>query len=441
MFAHCFRPLAVVRVFRLAGAVAAALTVTVTLAQSPPALTLEQALRLAQDRSLQLPARDAAAAAARDMAAAAGQRPDPVLKAGINNLPADGPNRFALTRDFMTMRSIGVMQEFTREDKRKARSERFERAAEVAEADRALALANLQRDTATAWLERYYQERMREVLRSQRDEAGLQIEAADAAYRGGSGAQADVFLARSAVAQIEDRMAQVQQQIDVATTRLARWVGPLADAPLGASPALDSVRLHEQGLETQLSLEPRIVVLARQEAMAQADAEVAQTSKKSDISVEVMFSQRGPAFSNMLSVNLSMPLQWDQKSRQDREVAAKLAVVEQLRLEREEATRVVVAEALAMLQEWRSDQSRLTRYMTTLLPLAAQRTRASIAAYRGGNVPLKAVLESRFGEIDTRLEQLRLEMNTARLWAQLNFLLPVLPVMPVDPVTRSATRP
>ena len=435
MFAYCFRPPAVVGAFRLAGAIAAAFTVSVTLAQSPPALSLDQALRLAQDRSQQLPARDAAAAASRDMAVVAGQRPDPVLKASITNLPVDGPDRFSLTRDFMTMRSIGVMQEFTREDKRKARSARFEREADVAEADRTLALANLQRDTATAWLERYYQERTRKVLVSQRDEAGLQIEAADAAYRGGRGAQADVFLARSAVAQIEDRIAQVQQQIDVATTRLARWVGPRADAPLGTAPAMDVVRLHEQGLDAQLAREPRIVLLARQEAMAQADAEVAQTSKRSDISVEVMYSQRGPAFSNMLSVNLSMPLQWDQKSRQDRDVAAKLGLVEQARLEREEVTRGVFAEALTMLQEWRSDQSRLTRYTTTLLPLAAERTRASIAAYRGGNGPLKAVLESRLGEIDTRLEQLRLEMNAARLWAQLNYF------VPVDPVTPSATRP
>jgi len=439
MFSHCFRPPAVVGAFRSAAIVVAAftatVTVTVTWAQSPPALTLDQALRLAQDRSRQLPARDAAAAAARDMAVAAGQRPDPVLKASITNLPVDGPDRFSLTRDFMTMRSIGVMQEFTREDKRKARSARFEREADVAEADRTLALVNLQRDTATAWLERYYQERLRETLVSQRDEAGLQIEAADAAYRGGRGAQADVFLARSAVAQIEDRIAQVQQQIDVATTRLARWVGPRADAPLGAAPAMDVVRLHEQDLDAQLAREPRIVLLARQEAMAEADAEVAQTSKKSDISVEVMFSQRGPAYSNMLSVNLSMPLQWDQKNRQDREVAARLAVVEQARLEREEASRSVFAEALTMLQEWRSDQSRLTRYTTMLLPLAAERTRASIAAYRGGNGPLKAVLESRLGEIDTRLEQLRLEMNAARLWAQLNYF------MPVDPVTPSATHP
>ena len=123
-------------------------------------------------------------------------------------------------------------------------------------------------------------------------------------------------------------------------------------------------------------------------------------------------------------VNLSVPLQWDRKNRQDREVAAKLALVEQLRAEREEATRMHVADALVMLQEWRSHRERLTRYDASLLPLAAERTRASMAAYRGGSGPLTAVLEARRGEIDTRMERLRLEMEAARLWAQLNYLLP-----------------
>ena len=38
-----------------------------------------------------------------------------------------------------------------------------------------------------------------------------------------------------------------------------------------------------------------------------------------------MFSQRGSAYSNMVSLNVSVPLQWDQKNRQDRELAARLA--------------------------------------------------------------------------------------------------------------------
>ena len=404
-------------------ALAAALGLGALHAHATP-LTLDEALRLAQERSRQLPAQDASAQASRQMAIAAGQRPDPILKAGINNLPINGSDRFSFTNDFMTMRSLGVSQEFTRDGKLKARAARFEREAEVAEAGRQLALANLHRDTAMAWLDRYFQERMREVLITQRDEAKLQIEAADAAYRGARGSQADVFAARSAVAQIEDRIAQTERQVTTANTLLARWVGSAAAATLAAPPTLDVVRLRPEELETELARHPQIAVMFKQEAVAQAEAEVARSAKQTDVSVELMYSQRGPAYSNMVSVNVSIPLQWDQKNRQDRELDAKLAIVEQMRAQREEETRMHAAEALAMLQEWRDDRERLIRYDASLLPLATERTRAAIAGYRGGTGPLASVLEARRGEIDTRMERLRLEMEAARLWAQLNYLVP-----------------
>jgi len=408
----------------VAGACVAQTPIVAAPAASAPTLSLAQALRQAADRSRQLAAGSAQAQAAREMATAAGRRPDPVLKAGIINMPINGPDAFSLTRDFMTMRSIGVMQEFTHGDKLAARAARFDREAEAAQASRALAFANLQRDTAMAWLGRYYQERVLDLLRSQRAEAALQIEAADAAYRGGRGAQADVFAARSAVALIDDRIRQAEQQVVSAKTMLSRWVGDIADQPLDALPPLAAVGLDAHGLESQVVHHPELAMMARQEEAARAEAEVAQSNKRSDWSVELMYSQRGPAYSNMVSLSVSIPLQLDQDMRQDRELAAKLALAEQVRAQREEATRQHLAETRSWLQEWQSNRGRLAHYDDTLIPLAGERTRAALAAYRGGSGVLANVLDARRTEIDTRLERLRLEMETAGRWAQLQYLLP-----------------
>ena len=388
------------------------------------ALTLDRALRAAQDRSRQLVAQDSAASASREMAVAASQWPDPTFKAGVNNLPIGGPDRFSLTRDFMTMRSIGVAQEITRTDKRKARSARFGREAETAEAARAVALADLRRDTAKAWLDRHYQERMLDVLRTQRTEAALQIDAADAAYRGGRGSQADAFGARSAVALIDDRIRQTERQVATARTRLARWVGADANQALGTPPSVATARLDPAALESQLAHHPQIVLMVKQEEMARADVDIARSNKRADWSVELMYSQRGPAYSNMVSINVSIPLQFDQKNRQDREVTAKLAVLEQMRAQREEATREHVAETLGWLQTWQSERERLAHYDSGLIVLAAERTRAAMAAYRGGSGALSAVLDARRMEIETRMDRLRLEMEAAALWAQLEYLIP-----------------
>jgi outer membrane protein TolC len=395
-----------------------------SVAYAQPVLTLDHALRLAQERSRQLVAQDYAAASAREMAVAAAQLPDPMLTAGINNLPINGADRFSLTRDFMTMRSVGVMQEFTRDDKRKARAARFDREADVAAAGRTQALANLQRDTALAWLDRYYQQRMREVLTAQRDEARLQIEATDAGYRGGRGSQADVFVARSAVAQIEDRIAQAERQIATAQTRLARWIGESASQPLGATPNTETIRVDSAGLEAVIARHPQIELMAKQEQVARAEVDIAQTNKRSDWSAELMYSQRGPAYSNMISINFSIPWQLDRGNRQDRELAAKLALADQMQAQREEATRELVADARSWLQQWQNNRDRLARYDSSLIPLAAERTRAAIAAYRGGSAPLSGVLEARRMEIDTRMDRVRLEMENASLWTQLEYLIP-----------------
>ena len=387
-------------------------------------LTLSQAVQLSQQYSQQMAAQEAAAQAARHMAVVAGQLPELTLKLGVNNLPVSGSDQFSLTSDFMTMQSVGVMREFTRADKRQARTARFEREAEVADANRDLAQTYLQRDTATAWLERHFQERTLDLLQIQRTEAALQVEAAEAAFRGGRGSQADVFAARSAVAWIDDRMQQTQTQVRIATTRLVRWVGPLGHQALAASPDLSVLAINTGRLEDFLQAHPQAIVMARQEAAARAEADIVRSEKKADWTVELMVNQRGPAYSNMASINFSVPLQLNQGNRQDRELAAKLALVQQMQAQREEAQRERSAQIRAWLMQWQGNRERLATFDRILLPLSQQRTQAALTAYRGnGNGgTLTTVLEARRMHIDARMDQLRLEMETAGLWAQLNYL-------------------
>jgi outer membrane protein TolC len=258
----------------------------------------------------------------------------------------------------------------------------------------------------------------------QRSETALQIDAAEAAYRGGRGAQADVFAARSALAQIDDRIRQADLQVATAKTSLARWVGPSAEQPLGEMPPLSAVRLDTPDLEARLEQHPQLALMASQEATARAEADIARSNRRPDMSVELMYSQRGPAYSNMVSVNVSIPLQWDRTHRQDRELAAKLADTEQLRAQREEATREQVARTRTLLLQWTSARDRLAHYDSTLIPLAADQGQAASAAYRGGSAPLAAVLDARRSEIDRRVERLQLEMEAANLWARLEYLIP-----------------
>ncbi|MDP3271440.1 TolC family protein, partial [Limnobacter sp.] len=161
------------------------------------ALSLSQALALAEQRSEALRAQDAATQAAQSQATAAGELPDPMLNLEVINIPANGPDQFSLAADFMTMRGVGVSQTFTRKDKREAQASVFNKNAEFAQAGKLRALSRLRTATAQAYLDRFYLQEILALLQSQRAELELQIEAANALYRSGKAPQTDVFAART----------------------------------------------------------------------------------------------------------------------------------------------------------------------------------------------------------------------------------------------------
>ena len=387
-------------------------------------LSLPDVQRRAVERSRQVAAQDAAVTASREMAVAAAQLPDPVLKLGVDNLPVNGADRFSLTRDFMTMRRIGLMQELTREKKRELRGQKFEREADKSTAEKDAAIAAIQRDSAIAWLERYYAEAMAAVLAEQAAQARTEIIAAEGAYRGGRGSQADAIATHSTLAALEERASEYASRIRVAKANLARWIGEGADAPLAAPPAMDAVRLETGALETHLATHPEIVMLAQQEQIAVTEARIAQAARTPDWTVELAYQQRGPEFSNMVSLGVSVPLPWDRANRQDREIASKLAMAEQARAQREEMLRAHIGEVRAMLDEWHNKRERLTRYERDLIPLARERTKAALAGYQGGKATIGDLLMARRNESEVQIQAVQLETEAARHWAKLNFLLP-----------------
>ncbi|MBK8743101.1 MAG: TolC family protein [Betaproteobacteria bacterium] len=393
-------------------------------ADSLEPLPLADALRIAAGQSPQQAAAAAAARAASEAAIAAGELPDPVLKFGLENFPIEGADRFSIAREPMTMRRIGVMQEMPRAGKLTLRRERFEAEAVRERIGGTAALSTLQRDTALAWLDRYFAERQLDALRELVVEARLAIDGAEIAYRSNRGMRPDIAAARSAVAQLDDRTDQLERQRKTAVIQLARFVGDAAERPLGAGPDWISPPAHASRLEDSMAHHPDLEGLAQQAAIADIDVRLARLAKQPDWSWEVTYQRRGSSFGDMVSFGISIPLPLWTANRQDRDVAAKVATLEQVQAQREEMRRAHLAEARAMVAEWESLRARLARYDASLLPLARERAAATLDAYRAGAAMLTQVLDARRAEIDVRIVRLELERDFARVWAQLAYLIP-----------------
>src|ERR1700716_4285646 len=122
-------------------------------AQDGP-LSLEDAVDKALQEAPQVTASAATLEAAGAVAPSAGRLPDPELVTGVDNLPINSAERYSLTRDFMTMRKIGVMQSFPNGEKRRLQGERAQREIAVAQGELLKTRFDTSRAVAEAWIAR-----------------------------------------------------------------------------------------------------------------------------------------------------------------------------------------------------------------------------------------------------------------------------------------------
>jgi outer membrane protein, heavy metal efflux system len=384
---------------------------------APLTLSLAEAQAAAMQRSQALPAQAAAADAARQRAVAAAQRPDPVLRLGLDNVPVEGGGPSLLTREATTARSLGLVQALPDADKRKARAQVYEREADQALARRALAARSVAREAGLAWFSVRAALQRLQVIDAQQLEADQVQEAADAAYRAGRGSQADLFAARAARVRLDDQRLQAEAQRDRARAGLRRWVGDAADRPLADAPRLD--RLWPGQVVDD---DPELQLATARERQAAAAADVAREERRADWSVDLRFQQRGPRFDNMMSLGLSLPLRWDLANRQDRELDARLALLRQAEADRTEVQRSRDAELERWQLRWRSGLARLQLHDAQRQPLAHNRVQAALSAYRAGSGALLAVLEARQAVLTLQLDRVQVELEVATDWLRLETL-------------------
>lgn len=387
-------------------------------------LSLAEALKIGEGASPRLAAQGAALAAARELVPRASELPDPKLRFGIENLPVNGPDRFQYNADSMTMRKIGVMQDFPNGDKRKLRGERAARERDVEAANLAAQRAGVRREVALAWLELSYAQQARAPLADLSREFQLQLGTVSAAISAGRQTTGDALALRGATEAAQDRIIEQDRAIERARFALAAWLPEDALRPLADPPETSRFEHAPTALLAELHEHPDQRVYAEREALARADLALAANSKKPDWSLELSYGQRGPAFDNMISLMVSVDLPWETAKRQDRDIAAKRLLAGQAQAQAEEARRMHEAELRGIYADWQTAGVRIERFEKLLLPLARERVAAALAAYRGGRGELAMVLEARRAETETRLGSLQAQAERARAWAKLNYLLP-----------------
>jgi cobalt-zinc-cadmium efflux system outer membrane protein len=402
-------------------ALALMLVVATASAQDAEAvLTLDAAVDLALTQQPQLEAQRAAADGARESVAAASQLPDPRLSFGISDLTITGPDSYSLRRESDTQIMTGISQDFPRGDSRRLRGVRAQHLADWQDSELQRLRRDIERETALAWIDAWKPERAQALALAAAEQAELQTQAADIAYRAGKASQSDLLAARVALEMLRDEIAADKQAAAHARNQLSRWIGAAAFRPL--PPALPQRPLPAlASLQQQMTSHPHLDANAKQVEVAQDEVALARQAYKPGWNVELDYGYR-PEYADYATLKVGIDLPFFTHNRQDRELAARLAELNRMEALAEDGRRMHLAELRLNYRDWELLQQRLEHFDQLILPQAESRGDAARVAWQSGAGTLMQVLDARRAALALRLQRLDLEADNARHLAQLRYL-------------------
>lgn len=411
-------------------AVAAALAVALfPMPQAQAGFSRLAAERAAVEDALTLEALSQEVDAQRAEARATRALPNPQLRLGLANLPAD---TFAWDQEPMTQLQVSLRQALPNG---KARIARFDAAMEGARQtseQRALAALELRAAVREQLIDlAWRRERGQLLARQEAVLAHLEAQALSA-FEAGRGAESDVLEARVA------RQSRVQAQLQnntalaAAEARLQRWLPEalLRQEPPSTLTALFPVLASwptSAAVMDQLEAHPaaRRLEAAWKRAGAQRDA--AKADFGPDYAVDVAYGARDDLSPlgrrpDLLSagITISLPLFAKEKQAQGL-LAAEL---------REEGQRTALRDALRALKaDYDSQRSvavqqseALTHYEATLLPLAKRHWERSLALFSEGTLPFDRALGAALALLSTQSAALDLKRQRTQSESALLFL-------------------
>ena len=383
-------------------------------------LSFNQALSIALQTAPELQASAAQLDAAQQNAIPAGALPDPKLAVGINNMPIEGNNRFSTSADFMTMRQIGVMQEFPNRAKRRARQAEANSEIDLAAINVQLDTRQILSLTAQSWIQLHALEQQLVVLEQLDKENNLLTKTHEASHTGKQSMVMDTLIPEEENALLQERRDELLRLHSRARAQLQRWLGDAALQPLsGRAPEWP---LSLSDLEHSLAQNPEFL---RYEPMTQKlDAQVAaaRAAKRPDWGVEVMYGARGYPAEDMLSLKFTVDLPVFTRSRQNPRIAASLSERAAIDSERDVKLRNLKAELISDYADYQQLARAYSRQRDIFLPLADKKIALIQAAWQGNNgMGLTDVIHARQARLDAQFKLIQIGAAQDQIAAQIYF--------------------
>ena len=393
--------------------------------------------------------------AARARVSPAAAWPDPMLMAGIQNLPLSGEEQpaphgstasMAAGADPMTMKMVGVTQTIPFPGKPALQRRAAEREVAAATATLDAARRGVVRDVKDTFYELAFLDRALDIVERNRGLLVNLIQVAETRYGTGAAGQQDVLKARVEASRLAETAVSLTEQRTAALARLnalldrpsetpvARPTVPNAIARLAVADSARDIRFVSASLGARAAGSPFPALrdlqdlairqspeLREQEAMIAAQAaraELARKDARPDIKVSLQYGQRS-GYPDMVSAVVSVPLPVQRHRRQDQLANAAGAELASLQAEHHAKQNEVRAEVARLVSELERQRAQLALYVKAVLPQGRASLASATTSYQVGRVEFLTVLENQATLFTYETEYFRALTEFAKTLAEL----------------------
>lgn len=389
---------------------------------------LTELLRLATSVNPSISASRSRVAAATARVGPAAAWPDPMLMAGIQNLPLgsmkSAPSHLAVPSvpgDAMTMKMIGVEQTIPFPGKPSLRRRIAEREVDAALAVVDMSVRDVVRDVKRSYFELAYIDQALGIVNRSQAVLGDIVRVAEVQYASGASGQQDVLKARVEAARLGEIASALFEQRRAAVAELNALLDresatPIDDAKIPdwiAEAAIDrdptKIRFVTQTLGSRAANSPFPPLEALQDAAVRGNSaikereamvaaqsarvELARKASRPDVDFSLQYGQRDQR-PDMISAVVSIPLPVHKRSRQDQELAEARSELAAMQADLRATANKVRAEVARMVSDLERNRTQLALYSKAILPQGQAAVTSSLASYQSGKTDLLAVLDN-----------------------------------------------
>lgn len=404
----------------IAGAPLSAQSATSLEALLARADSVNPTIQAAQDRVL----------AARARIGPAGAWADPMLMAGIENLPLASTNAAAATGhgngpsipgDPMTMKMIGVAQTIPYPGKLALRKRAAEREVDAAIASLDASRLGVARDVQTALFELTYLDRALQIAEQNSRVLGDIVRVTEAHYSTGVGGQEDIFKARVEAAHLGETANAVLEQRRAVVAQLNEYLDRDSETPVEApelpvrivraAVAADAsaVRFTAQSLGARAAGSPlpplsdlQDLAVRQNPTLRESEARIAaqiarvalaEKEYKPDFDISLQYGQRNQR-PDMITAQVAIPIPLHRKSRQDQEVSEARAELSAMEAEHKAQVNSIRSRVARLASGLERSRTQLALYVKAILPQGSAAATSALASYQSGKADLRTVLDN-----------------------------------------------